>query len=316
MDNSNYERIGSKLALKWSGLPNGSPEKESLGKFIDVYGKAPMFLVGFSSEEMEKSISPDIELNSEFHLPFPTMLLDFPEADYLAASVGTSPLIYLTTTDTGYFAEVLNYTMYQKQDKRKMGSNWSPVQSTLSVLCSFAFRLYPQVEITFNNANNDECDKERSIVYDDIVKIDTFKVCNNCEHITSYCESLSAVTPAFLSLIIKAVEYINEPQMYVIKETPEMTSSERRRAEKGNMPYFGKKPRHIVLDHSQVKEIIQRSSAPGSTERHVMPHERKGHWRRLRAERFIEKKKVWVRPADINRGMQWTHESRVYEVIR
>lgn len=79
---------------------------------------------------------------------------------------------------------------------------------------------------------------------------------------------------------------------------------------------FNKHPRHIVLDYSQVKEIYERRNEKTGTHSSPLPHERRGHWRQLKSDRFKEKKTVWVRPADINKGLSFTRGNRVYEVVR
>lgn len=83
--------------------------------------------------------------------------------------------------------------------------------------------------------------------------------------------------------------------------------------EKKHIFNFNKKPAHIVLDHSQVREIIVASH--GGTHASPLPHQRRGHWRQLRADCFKEKKMIWVRPADINKGLAIRVGKNTYEVV-
>jgi hypothetical protein len=70
-----------------------------------------------------------------------------------------------------------------------------------------------------------------------------------------------------------------------------------------------------VLDYSQVKQITARATGKSGISP-IMPHSRRGHWRNLKAECFKVKKKVLVKPADINAGLTWKSGKRIYEVMR
>ncbi len=113
------------------------------------------------------------------------------------------------------------------------------------------------------------------------------------------------------NLIVKTINYINHPMSYTVRETRADTPQSARAIDREI-----NKPVHIVLDHSQVKELRQAGDGNHSS---PLPHERRGHWRILRAERYKQKGKIWVRPADVNKGMTWEVETstgkRFYEVI-
>jgi len=97
-----------------------------------------------------------------------------------------------------------------------------------------------------------------------------------------------------------------------------LTPREERLVRKNKRPVFDKHPRHIILDYSQVKEIVKRSAESTPTGHHSakMPHQRRGCWRRLTSDRFKEKKVIWVRPADINKGLKIAVGHRTYDIIR
>lgn len=120
-------------------------------------------------------------------------------------------------------------------------------------------------------------------------------------------------------LIILAVYYISSPTTYIVKETEDLTPREQRLKQKAIKPFFDKHPRHIVLKYDQVKEIVARDGEKeqaNKSKRSPLPHERRGHWRMLTHDRFKEKKPVWVRPADVGKGLKIRVGHRTYEVIR
>jgi len=71
-----------------------------------------------------------------------------------------------------------------------------------------------------------------------------------------------------------------------------------------------------TVDYSGVKELIRQSREPTKPHSSPLPHKRRGHWRFLKAERFKEKRHVWVRPADVNAGMMFQIGKVIYEVIK
>jgi hypothetical protein len=111
------------------------------------------------------------------------------------------------------------------------------------------------------------------------------------------------------------IDYINSPERFVVKVTPEKTARELRFSAKGKCRNFTKKQYHIVLDAEQVRDVVRASRGTGGTHASPLPHSRRGHWRMLKADRFKEKKQIWVRPADINKGMKVTLKKMIYEVI-
>lgn len=54
----------------------------------------------------------------------------------------------------------------------------------------------------------------------------------------------------------------------------------------------------------------------GGTHASPMPHQRRGHWRTLQAERYGDRRgqRVWVKPAWIG-SVEWSHKGNVYRVI-
>ena len=121
------------------------------------------------------------------------------------------------------------------------------------------------------------------------------------------------------ALVVRSILYINSSTTYIVRETEELTPREQRLKQKKLKPFFSKHPRHIVLKYDQVKEIVQRDGESGTTDkskRRPLPHERRGHWRMLSADRFKKKRSVWVRPADVGKGLKVRIGHRTYEVIR
>jgi hypothetical protein len=88
---------------------------------------------------------------------------------------------------------------------------------------------------------------------------------------------------------------------------------ERNKDKQGAKRFFNK-ARHVVLDYSQVKTRYL-SAGMGGTHASPFPHLRKAHPRRLKADRFKEKKTIQVKSCEVNKGMTWSDGKRIYEVI-
>lgn len=114
--------------------------------------------------------------------------------------------------------------------------------------------------------------------------------------------------------VIKQASAISHPANYVIQVTPELTPKESRKVEAGRERPIRKKPHYIVVDH----EIVVRMSRGTGEHSSPVPHERRGHWRRLaehcRLAREGGKEKTWVRPTYVGET-SFSDEKNKYEVL-
>jgi hypothetical protein len=313
--------------------------KEILSAFMDQYAKTPLFLVGFGDDDLRNTELVPIQMIHNMKLPFRSVLLEFPGTqDTDCHGWFTARFIYYVfqiseTPTRGYYVERLMAPRSYNDERWKQElatspigevalQNYDSVKKFAGATESFVF--YPgnrTWRYFFNVTNNFGCTKmQTQEMFTEITKSQPFTECQGCEDPTKaggdFCVDRENRLLYHIKLIAKTLDYINQPQHYIIKETPKLTPREQRLLQKNITPQFSKKPRHIVLDHSQVKVLIDSSKSNGSPQlRTVMPHERRGHWRQLRHERFKEKKAVWVRPADINKGMQWSIDRHTYEVM-
>lgn len=114
--------------------------------------------------------------------------------------------------------------------------------------------------------------------------------------------------------VIKQASAISHPANYVIQVTPTLTPKESRKVEAGRERPIRKKPHYIVVDH----EIVVRMSRGSGEHASPVPHERRGHWRRLaehcRHAREGGKEKTWVRPTYVGETI-FSDEKNKYEVL-
>jgi len=114
--------------------------------------------------------------------------------------------------------------------------------------------------------------------------------------------------------VIKQASAISHPANYIIQVTPELTPKETRRVEAGRARPIRKKPHYIVVDH----DVVVRMSRGSGEHASPVPHERRGHWRRLaehcRHARLGGKEKTWIRPTYVGETT-FSDEKNKYEVL-
>lgn len=332
---SQYEKVGNRIAQYMKSLQPGDESlQEKLGVFLKRYEKAPLFIVGIDESVYAEWLrNPNPDAVKEFRLPFPTMVLDFPSGLLQKSAnprMSNSVIIYVDTVgqNTYLFEGLQTAEAFQNAlDTAPVGEKDIITSAGCSLEAgeigepfSFVVQMIPE---TNGFVANYSCE----FIYDcqvpvaplpGITSYATFSRCQppsgNCMTKTSLCKLLDSSTNFTIVFIMMVIEYINRQDRFIVKITPEMTDREKRLAAKGKKFSFSKKPAHIVLDHSQVREIIA-ASRQGGTHSSPLPHQRRGHWRRLQSDYFKEKKKIWVRPTDINKGMSVKINRNVYEVI-
>jgi len=117
------------------------------------------------------------------------------------------------------------------------------------------------------------------------------------------------------SAVLEQLAAISHPQNYVVRVTPGLTPRERHHVEKGQPRPDRKTPHYIVVDHDV---LVGMSSGHYGTHASPVPHERRGHWRRLaercRHARTSGKDKVFVRPTYVGERTFADDKNR-YEVL-
>ena len=130
----------------------------------------------------------------------------------------------------------------------------------------------------------------------------------------------SPVIESFLSkeamIVIKQATAISHPGNYVVQVTPELTPKEKRKVAEGRERPIRKKQHFIVVDHD-ILSGMNRKDGDG-THASPVPHERRGHWRRLgdrcRQARMLGREKVWVRPSYVGE-LEFSDGKNHYEVL-
>lgn len=115
-------------------------------------------------------------------------------------------------------------------------------------------------------------------------------------------------------VILDYAAALSHPENYVVAVTPELTPKEERKVAQGRPRPTQKAKHFIVVDHS----VLVRMRAGDATHASPVPHERRGHWRRVaercRHARLLGKDRVFVRPALVG-DPTWNREKNFYEVL-
>jgi hypothetical protein len=114
---------------------------------------------------------------------------------------------------------------------------------------------------------------------------------------------------------LRYVTAISHPANYIVKVTPKLTPRESRRVEAGKTYPDPKTPHFLIVDHDV---IVGMRRDPQGTHASPVPHERRGHWRRLaercRHAKLLGKDKVYVRPSLIGEP-KFEDAKNLYEVL-
>lgn len=114
---------------------------------------------------------------------------------------------------------------------------------------------------------------------------------------------------------LRYITAISHPANYILKVTPKLTPHETRRVEAGKRYPDGKASHFLVVDHDV---IVGMRRDPVGTHASPVPHERRGHWRRLgehcRHAKLLGKGKVYVRPALVGEP-KFEDAKNLYEVL-
>lgn len=119
-------------------------------------------------------------------------------------------------------------------------------------------------------------------------------------------------------VILDYAAALSHPENYIIQVTPELTPKEERKVQAGK-PYPPQKAKHfIVVDHTVLVRMRGDATTTPGTHASPVPHERRGHWRRVaercRHAKLMGKDRVFVRPTLVG-DPTWKHEKNFYEVL-
>lgn len=330
-----YEVIGNRISQYAKSLPATEAQlKEQLSSFLKKYAKAPLFIVGIDDSVYAEWLKhPSDEAVAEFHLPFPTMVLDFPNGLLQKSDnpkMGDSIIIFIDTIakNTYLFEGLRTDEAFRRALDAAPANEKGLITSVgfprpagdVGEAFSFVVGMVPE-ENGFSANYSCEFIYDCQVPVTPLLGITSYAAFTRCQPLggkcmikTPLCRMLDGTTNFTVIFIMMVISYINRQDRFILTVTPEMTDHEKRLAVKGKKLSFAKKPAHIVLDHSQVREIIA-AAKQGGTHASPLPHQRRGHWRQLQADCYKEKRKVWVRPADINKGMSVKIQKNVYEVV-
>lgn len=114
---------------------------------------------------------------------------------------------------------------------------------------------------------------------------------------------------------LRYVTAISHPVHYVVRVTPKLTPHEERRVKGGHRLPGTKTPHFIVVTH---RVLVGMRRDPEGHHASPVPHERRGHWRRLaercRLARESGKRRTFVRPSFVG-SRTWQNQANVYEVL-
>lgn len=129
-----------------------------------------------------------------------------------------------------------------------------------------------------------------------------------------------------VQIALETLAYLSASDEYVVEVRPESPAPTRspREARQAKVaeerPWLRRNlPRYILLDPQRVAEY-RPAEAGASAGHHAAPrpHQRRGHWRELRHERYHvepgQQRRVWVKQAWIG-ASEWTHEGQRYRVV-
>jgi hypothetical protein len=129
----------------------------------------------------------------------------------------------------------------------------------------------------------------------------------DCQQVTGRAEKAGRIAMLCLAYLTACEEYIVEvaPEDVAFRERPS--------------PKPWTEPReatYILLDPARVREYGHPSAAPVEAGSHTspVPHQRRGHWRHLRAAIYLQQRRVWVRPSWVG-ASAWRHQGQRYRVM-
>lgn len=129
------------------------------------------------------------------------------------------------------------------------------------------------------------------------------------------CLGSQVIMSLGVSLALESIAYLLSAEEYPVEVQP-APRTDRRAADPRvrEKPWIREDLPHVILIHpGRVSDYRERTETSGG---HAVPrpHQRRGHWRQLRAERYKEKRRLWVRPVWVGEG-EWENGGQIYRVI-
>jgi len=118
-----------------------------------------------------------------------------------------------------------------------------------------------------------------------------------------------------IDLVLAAISHILYGFEYAVEVRPAKTAE--RKTKPTLKPWTREDlPRIILIDPAEIGQYRKCSAGTGKTNASARPHQRRAHYRTLRAERFGNNcgKKIAIRQAWIG-DTEWEHEGQIYKVL-
>ncbi len=336
-----YERIG-KAIIDGLATTKDLIAQQQGKRFLELYRAAPLFIIETDPAIALTQIKDEVDgLEIFFRLPFKNMLMEFPQMRML----NVTPFLFLRQLDekTILLQELIETKSINMDEWFSAYSSRGALMPELETLdagkkkilidtvinempvTSQAFfvkrhgEYWTDIEVTWDTYGNTMC-PHRRIDHWPIggFGLQQYRECNyGCAGKFDACCQIDAErAEKFWSLILHAVIYINYPAHIIIEETPQLTTKEQRQRDKAKKPIsaFIRKPRVRVVTLEQLK--IMRHAGGAGTHASPIPHQRIGHWRTLKSEKFINKRfqRIWINDMQVG-DLSWSDERTTYRVI-
>lgn len=305
-----------------------------LPEFTGRMKAASLFRIeGKQTESVEATVSdwePDAKTIENFRLPFPTLFLEYADSrnspsyrgtllfvedaptrrlGFLTGSankdgtadIGAGSIMALPNAEDGYIPETRNQQIAVMKTAMRL---WTGDKKSLRAL---PMQLDVEAEVAFN---------VREGLHELVMPRDKEKIVKLLSDAKLSLEKTMSIS-AYLScgVAVLSVLIINEPGSFIVEERPLLPTGEPKHLA---IPRAPGRPHYIVLKPRQIRERFiypDRGEDPEADEvnelarRKVGAHERRGHYRRLSAERFKAARgrviwidPIWVGPSEAVRG--------------
>jgi len=278
-----YESVGARAARRLRAYEANPATKPQfllcMRQFVQKYQAAPLFVIGLETETILSIVelwgtTDLISILADFRLPYPTMVLDFPKG--LDPRNPDDPCVIFvdTLSDGRYYIETLRTseahllrTKFMPESARTLLdtvplSEGQEIGEASAIILEIDSLIPNNTHILFSAEYINDCLVPVAPDYR-VPGYCTFSACapkGSCPAKTPICQNISQSADYTIAMLCVVLSYINRPDRYLVKVTPEKTDREKRLAAKGRILSFAKKELHIVLDHSQIKEILSAAS--------------------------------------------------------
>jgi hypothetical protein len=126
------------------------------------------------------------------------------------------------------------------------------------------------------------------------------------------CAGSEVIMSVGVRLAVLILAYLAQSEEYPVEVRP--AAAQPRSTRHGTAkPWVRDDLAHIILiDPHRVHDY--RPTAQGTPHASPIPHQRRGHWRHLRAECFHTPRKIWIRPTWVGPAV-WKARGQIYRVL-